>query len=145
MSPGALRQQGTPERHQPCTLFDSHERYADRGAYVDPPEADRPAAADLREFLATEPRITAAVFGQHWPDVLADKAKQITVPIEFDLQWDDEHISREEGLALFDAFASKEKSLHVNSGKHKDLPRFEADSAVRFFARHFGRAATSPA
>ncbi|MFB7289408.1 alpha/beta hydrolase [Actinacidiphila glaucinigra] len=96
-------------------------------------------------FVATEPRITAAVFGQHWPDVLAEKAQRITIPIEFDLQWDDEHISREEGLALFDAFASKEKSLHVNSGKHKELPRFEADSAVRFFARHLGEAVTASA
>ncbi|MFD7941515.1 alpha/beta hydrolase [Streptomyces sp. NPDC059744] len=96
-------------------------------------------------FVAIEPRITAAVFGQHWPDVLAEKAKQITIPIEFDMQWDDEHISREEGLALFDAFASKEKSLHVNSGKHKELPRFEVDSAVRFFARHLGGAATASA
>ncbi|MGW2818573.1 alpha/beta hydrolase [Streptomyces sp. NPDC001415] len=96
-------------------------------------------------FVATEPRITAAVFGQHWPDVLAEKAKRITIPIEFDLQWDDEHISREEGLALFDAFASKEKSLHVNSGRHKELPRYEADSATRFFARHFGGAATTSA
>ncbi|MEZ0093565.1 hypothetical protein ABH925_004757 [Streptacidiphilus sp. EB129] len=48
-------------------------------------------------------------------------------------------------MQLFDAFASKEKSLHVNSGKHKDLPRFEADSAVRFFARHLGSTVTSPA
>jgi hypothetical protein len=96
-------------------------------------------------FVAVEPRITAAVFGQHWPDVLAEKAKQITIPIEFDMQWDDEHISREEGLTLFDAFASKEKSLHVNSGKHKELPRFEVDSAVRFFARHLGGAVTASA
>ncbi|MFJ5216852.1 alpha/beta hydrolase [Streptomyces sp. NPDC088354] len=96
-------------------------------------------------FVAAEPRIRAAVFGQHWPDALAEKARRITVPIEFDLQWDDEHISREEGLALFDAFASKEKSLHVNSGGHKELPRFEADSAVRFFARHLGGAVTAQA
>ncbi|MGC1214943.1 MAG: alpha/beta hydrolase [Micromonospora sp.] len=96
-------------------------------------------------LVAAEPRITAAVFGQHWPDVLAQAAKQITIPIEFDLQWDDEHISRDEGLALFDAFASKEKSLHVNSGRHKELPRFEAHSAVRFFARHLGGAVTAPA
>ncbi|MFG3146469.1 alpha/beta hydrolase [Streptomyces sp. NPDC048243] len=96
-------------------------------------------------LVAIEPRITAAVLGQHWPDVLAETAKRITVPIEFDLQWDDEHITREEGLALFDAFASKEKSLHVNSGRHKELPRFEANSAVRFFARHFGGAGTVPA
>ncbi|RKT18613.1 dienelactone hydrolase [Streptomyces sp. 1114.5] len=91
-------------------------------------------------FVADEPRITAAVFGQHWPDTLAEKAKRITIPIEYDMQWDDEHISREDGLALFDAFASTEKSLHVNSGRHKELPRFEADSGARFLARHLGAA-----
>ncbi|MER7756297.1 alpha/beta hydrolase [Kitasatospora sp. NPDC097643] len=91
-------------------------------------------------LVAVEPRITAAVFGQHWPDVLAEKAKQITIPIEFDLQWDDEHIPREAGLALFDAFASTEKTLHANAGRHKELPRFEAESAVRFLARHLGPA-----
>jgi pimeloyl-ACP methyl ester carboxylesterase len=91
-------------------------------------------------FVADEPRITAAVFGLHWPDALAEFAKRITIPIEFDMQWDDEHIDREAGLALFDAFASREKSLHVNAGRHKELPRFEADSAVRFFMRHLVRA-----
>nr|WP_322754746.1 hypothetical protein [Frankia sp. Cas3] len=50
--------------------------------------------------------------------------------------WDDEHIPRAGGLALFDAFASTEKSLHVNAGKHMGLHRFEAASAVRFFERH---------
>ncbi|MGD1217280.1 alpha/beta hydrolase family protein [Streptomyces krungchingensis] len=96
-------------------------------------------------LTAIEPRITAAVFGLHWPDALAASAKQITVPIEFMLQWDDEHIPRASGLALFDAFASTEKTLHANAGRHKELPRFESDSAVRFFARHFGRAGISPA
>ncbi|MEV0096877.1 alpha/beta hydrolase [Streptomyces sp. NPDC050738] len=94
-------------------------------------------------FVAGEPRIAAAVFGQHWPEVLAGQASRITIPIEFDMQWDDEHIPRASGLALFDAFASKEKTLHANSGRHKELPRFEADSAVLFFARHFGRAVTA--
>lgn len=89
-------------------------------------------------FVAIEPRITAAVFGLHWPDRLAGAAQQITIPIEFMLQWDDEHIPRESGLALFDAFASKEKTLHANAGRHKELPRFEADSAVRFFVRQLG-------
>lgn len=94
-------------------------------------------------LVAVEPRITAAVFGQHWPDVLIERAKQITIPIEFDMQWDDEHIPREAGLALFNAFASTEKTLHANAGRHKELPRFEVDSAVRFFTRHFGRTVTS--
>jgi pimeloyl-ACP methyl ester carboxylesterase len=93
-------------------------------------------------LTAAEPRITAAVFGLFWPD-LAETAKQITIPIEFVLQWDDEHIGREAGLALFDAFASTEKTLHANAGGHKDLPRFETDSAVRFFARHLRRTAAA--
>jgi cephalosporin-C deacetylase-like acetyl esterase len=91
-------------------------------------------------LTAIEPRIGAAVFGQFWPESLIEAAGRITVPIEFVLQWDDEHIPRQSGLALFDAFASTEKTLHANAGRHKELPRFEADSAVRFFARHFGRA-----
>jgi hypothetical protein len=37
---------------------------------------------------------------------------------------------------LFDAFASAEKTLHANAGQHRDVPLFEADSSVRFFARH---------
>jgi hypothetical protein len=61
------------------------------------------------------------------------------------VQWDDERIPREAALALFDAFASKEKTLHANAGEHMDMPRFEADSATRFFARQFGRAVTAPA
>ncbi len=94
-------------------------------------------------LVAIEPRITAAAFGLHWSDELVEKAKEITVPIEFAMQWDDEHNPREAVLALFDAFASTEKTLHANAGKQGELPRFEADSAARFFARHFGRAATS--
>ncbi|MFD7933568.1 alpha/beta hydrolase [Streptomyces sp. NPDC059755] len=96
-------------------------------------------------LVAVEPRITAAVFGLMWPDALIETAKRITVPIEFDLQWDDERIPREAGLALFDAFASQEKTLHANAGRHFDFPRFEADSAVRFFARHLSQGGTSTA
>lgn len=87
-------------------------------------------------LTAADPRIRAAVFGLHWPDALAGAARRITVPIEFSMQWDDEHIPRASALALFDAFASEEKTLHANSGRHKALPRHEADSAARFFARH---------
>jgi pimeloyl-ACP methyl ester carboxylesterase len=90
-------------------------------------------------LVAVEPRITAAVFGVFWhSEAMAELAGRITIPIEFVLQWDDEHIPRQAGLALFDAFAAKEKSLHANAGAHKEVPRFEVDSAVRFFARHLG-------
>lgn len=91
-------------------------------------------------LTAIESRITAAVFGTFWHQSLAQAARQITVPIEFVLQWDDEHIERQSALALFDAFASKEKTLHANPGKHGEVPGFEADSAARFFARHLAPA-----
>ncbi|MER7247489.1 alpha/beta hydrolase [Kribbella sp. NPDC000426] len=88
-------------------------------------------------LTAVDPRIAAAVFGIFWYDeTLAEHARRIKVPVEFALQWDDQHIPRESGLALFDAFASAEKSLHANAGAHKEVPRFEADSMVRFFTRH---------
>lgn len=89
-------------------------------------------------LVAAEPRITAAVLGLFWPDRVAEAARRITIPVEYVLQWDDEHIPRESGLALFDAVGSAEKTLHANSGRHKELPRFEADSAAAFFARHLG-------
>jgi len=47
-------------------------------------------------------------------------------------------VPRAASLALFDAFASAEKTLHANPGKHGDLPVFELDSALRFFTRHLG-------
>jgi cephalosporin-C deacetylase-like acetyl esterase len=91
-------------------------------------------------LAAAEPRITAAVFGLVRADGLTEAAARITIPVEFLLQWDDEMVPRESGLALFDAFASPEKTLHANRGGHGDLPRFEAESSVRFFARHFSGA-----
>lgn len=96
-------------------------------------------------LTAAEPRITAAVFGCLGHESLTEAAAQITVPVEFLLQWDDELVGRQSGLALFDAFASKEKTLHAHAGGHGGVPRFEADSAARFFARHLGQAGTSPA
>ena len=87
-------------------------------------------------FVAAEPRVRAAVLGLGGGPVLAGLAARITVPVEFLVQWDDEQISRAQSLELFDAFASAEKTLHANPGRHEDLPRFEVDSMLRFFARH---------
>jgi cephalosporin-C deacetylase-like acetyl esterase len=87
-------------------------------------------------LAAAEPRITAAVLGLVAGDGLTEAAASITIPVEFLLQWHDEAVPRESGLALFDAFASAEKTLHANAGQHRDVPLFEADSSVRFFARH---------
>jgi hypothetical protein len=45
-------------------------------------------------------------------------------------------VPRDSGLALFDAFASREKTLHANPGRHMGVPAFELDSSQRFFTRH---------
>ena len=87
-------------------------------------------------LAAAEPRITAAVFGLAGHETLAEAASRVTIPVEFLLQWDDELIPRESGLALFDAFGSREKSLHANPGRHGDVPMFEVESSLRFFGRH---------
>jgi dienelactone hydrolase len=87
-------------------------------------------------LVAVESRITAAVFGLVGGETLIEAAANVTVPVEFLLQWDDEVVPRAESLALFDALASAEKSLHANTGRHIDVPRFEVDSSERFFARH---------
>jgi hypothetical protein len=52
------------------------------------------------------------------------------------LQWDDEVVPRASGLALFDAFASHEKTLHASPGRHAEVPVFELESSQRFFTRH---------
>lgn len=89
-------------------------------------------------FVAAEPRVRAAVLGLGSVLAIHEAAARITVPVEFLVQWDDERIPRDQGLALFDAFASAEKTLHANRGKHGEIPLFELDSALRFFMRHLG-------
>ena len=56
---------------------------------------------------------------------LAEAAARITVPVQFLLQWDDERVPRAQGLALFDALGSAEKTLHANPGEHGEIPAFE--------------------
>lgn len=87
-------------------------------------------------FVAEEPRVRAAVLGLGGAHATADAAARITVPVEFLVQWDDERVPRSQSLALFDAFASAEKTLHANPGRHAEIPAHELDSSVRFFTRH---------
>jgi dienelactone hydrolase len=89
-------------------------------------------------FVADEPRVRAAVLGLGGAHASAEAAARITVPVEFLVQWDDERVPRAQSLALFDTFASACKTLHANPGKHGELPAFELDSTLRFFARHLG-------
>jgi dienelactone hydrolase len=89
-------------------------------------------------LAVVEPRIAAAVLfaGSFVPRTLFAEARQVTIPLLVLLQWDDEGNDRQMALDLFDAFGSKEKTLHANLGGHTGVPQFEGDDGNRFFARH---------
>jgi hypothetical protein len=89
-------------------------------------------------LAAVEPRIGAAVLfaGSYVPRSMFSEAREVTVPLLVLLQWDDEGNDRQMALDLFDAFGSKEKTLHANMGGHTGIPAFEGPYANQFFARH---------
>ena len=95
------------------------------------------AAVGIR-LAVVEPSISAAGFfaGGYVPRAQREEARQIAVPLLFLLQWDDEGNDRQAALDLFDAFGSREKTLHANLGGHAGTPWFEVDDGDRFFARH---------
>ncbi|MEU6974999.1 MULTISPECIES: alpha/beta hydrolase [unclassified Streptomyces] len=89
-------------------------------------------------LAVVEPRIVAAGFfaGSLVPAVMFEEARRVTIPLHVLLQWDDEGNDRQAALDLFDAFGTKEKTLHANMGGHTGVPQFELDPGARFFARH---------
>jgi hypothetical protein len=89
-------------------------------------------------LAVVEPRIAAALLfaGSFVPRAMFAEARQVTIPLQVLLQWDDEGNDRQMALDLFDAFGSKEKTLHANMGGHTGVPEFEGDAGNRFFARH---------
>jgi dienelactone hydrolase len=95
-------------------------------------------------FVASESRVKAAVLGLaglgagRGGATFEAAARSLRVPTLFLLQWDDELIARDSGLALFDAIGSTHKTLHVNPGGHVQVPVFENDSAESFFVRQLG-------
>lgn len=91
-------------------------------------------------LAAQDARISAAVFGLNalapQNTRMREQAESLTIPILFLIQRDDELMTIETALALWDAFGSEEKTMHVNPGGHVQVPRFERDSSEAFFRRH---------
>lgn len=93
-------------------------------------------------FVAAEPRVTAAVLGLAGlggpmaSGEFADAARSLSIPVLFVFQWDDELMSRESGLALFDAIGSDDKAMHVHPGGHVFTPLHEREAYEAFFSRH---------
>jgi hypothetical protein len=96
-----------------------------------------PIAIGVR-LAVVEPRIAATVLfaGSYVPRAMFDEARRVTIPLHVLLQWDDEGNDRQLALDLFDAFGSKEKTLHANTGGHTGVPAFAGEAAGRFLARH---------
>ncbi|MDF0530717.1 alpha/beta hydrolase [Tsukamurella sp. 8F] len=88
-------------------------------------------------YVASDPRVTAAVFGGAVasPSVLA-AARSITIPTDYILSWDDPELPRSSGLEVFDAFGSAEKTLHAHAGDHRHVPRHISFGGADFFTRH---------
>ena len=89
-------------------------------------------------MAVVEPRIAAALLfaGSYVPRSTFEEARQVTIPLQILLQWDDEGNDRQMALELYDAFGSKEKTLHANVGGHTGVPHFEGEAGHRFFDRH---------
>lgn len=88
-------------------------------------------------LLAEDKRFSCAVLGlaQLHPNHTSLKiaAEQISIPLRFAFQWDDATRERDYGLALFNAFGSQEKSMHINPGGHIEIPASEDASWDHFF------------
>ncbi|WP_328904111.1 alpha/beta hydrolase [Streptomyces sp. NBC_00441] len=89
-------------------------------------------------LAAVDPRVEAAGLfaGSFIPRTTYDEARRLTIPLHVLLQWDDEGNDRQAALDLFDAFGSKEKSLHANMGGHTGVPAYAGAAAAHFFTRH---------
>jgi hypothetical protein len=89
-------------------------------------------------LAVVEPRIVAALLfaGSFVPRAVFEEARQVGIPLLVLLQWDDEGNDRQRALELFDAFGTREKTLHANMGGHTGVPQFEGEAGNRFFARH---------
>lgn len=90
-------------------------------------------------FVASEPRIRAAVLGLAGlrggiaGEGFEKAARSLEVPVLLVFQWDDELISRQAGLDLFDAIGSSSKVMHIHPGGHVETPLYEREVYDMFF------------
>jgi dienelactone hydrolase len=91
-------------------------------------------------FVASEPRFRCAVFGlaglRPGASEFAQAAKRIEIPVQFVFQWDDAVAPREHGIALFEAFGSTDKAMHIHPGGHLEIPTYERHAWMEFYRRH---------
>lgn len=91
--------------------------------------------------IAAEGRIRCAVLGLMgiWAEIGSDLerlAPDVTCPLRFLVQWDDERIPRVTCFELFDRLGSTHKTLHANPGPHAGIPSFEFEASADYIARY---------
>lgn len=106
-----------------------------------PPDADvgfwglsQGAVVGLR-LARLEPRLAAAVLGLAGAPHLVAEAREVHVPVQYVVQWDDRLVARRAALDVFEALASDDKTLLAFPGDHVDVPRRELQASVTFFLR----------
>jgi len=85
-------------------------------------------------FIAREPRIKVAALGLMFSmyKSLVEDAKNVRCPVLFVQQLEDDSMTREGLLELFDAIGTKDKRLHSNPGGHTQMPADQFDAIERF-------------
>lgn len=63
-------------------------------------------------------------------------APELSIPVRFLVQWDDEIVPRDKCLELFGLIGSEKKTLHGNPGAHAAVPQFEIVGSVDYLAQH---------
>jgi dienelactone hydrolase len=94
-------------------------------------------------FVGAEPRIKVAVLGlmgisgpDHYRPTIEAAAANISCPVMFIMQLEDELFTRQEQLKLFDAINSEDKRLHANPGLHPAVPPEELRHSREFLMRY---------
>lgn len=90
---------------------------------------------------ATDSRIRVALLGLMgtWGpngEDLKRLAPNVSCPVRFLVQWDDDIIPRDSCLELFGTLGSEKKTLHANPGIHTAVPQTEIASSVEYLDRY---------
>jgi len=100
-------------------------------------------------LLAARADVTVATLGlvgvgsniPHSEELLT-AAANISCPLLFLMQLEDELFERDGYLKVFDAFTAVDKRIHANPGLHPEIPGEEVDFAFDFLLRHIRGTAT---